>query len=573
MDAAPVPITAALSTSPDHPPPTTLSDVTNSRPSDADMFSPPRKTSSPIPKGDISQSLSLASIPGDISNLFNMSHDLDAIPQDGSVLELSAENELMYSDGSQSRGSVIFPSADSRNVSKHKRPDSTATITNANFYHTPQRTLQPLYAHSEASPSSIDNLSVPSSSSTMMENTTYHTPQTTARHASVSPSTTPLAAVASTTIYHTPLTSPEHRLPPLEFPETSSLLATLQAKLELQQDISMQYEADLSARDELVEVLQYKTDSAERTSEAWKAEGERRERKVERMRKRCKEWEAQCAWLTEQLERSREESFERSIFDEASGEALRMLHINIKNLEAAKANLESQARDLEVKIQGEIEAKSAAEAIVESLRKEIGAREKEVMDMKDREVRGSDDVVQLRNDVRAWRETAERLEREGIQAAEEMEHFKRTIELTQNNSSVENGIESLKEEIIRREQEYADLREGHRSAEFAWAEERVALLQAKEDALRRVAQLETENEELNGKDEELMMIKDELEAQWEHAEKASAEIKGLKNDIAQLRDTLEEVKAEKAELEGELYRRGEAEEEKENVSGTKGDFT
>ncbi|KAK7023874.1 hypothetical protein R3P38DRAFT_2627167 [Favolaschia claudopus] len=136
--------------------------------------------------------------------------------------------------------------------------------------------------------------------------TTYYTPQTMIN-------TTPPGSQSRS--HHARTTSKEE-----------SLIFSLQTQLDLQTGLCGQFEADLHARDELVEILQKKLVEAE--------EDDVKKRKFLRAWKRkVEDLERTCRFLEHEVEGSRQESMERSIMDEASGEALRMLHRQIAGLE------------------------------------------------------------------------------------------------------------------------------------------------------------------------------------------------------------------------------------------------
>jgi chromosome segregation ATPase len=105
-----------------------------------------------------------------------------------------------------------------------------------------------------------------------------------------------------------------------------SIIFSLQTQLDLQTGLCSQFEADLRARDELVAMLGNKIAEAE--------EEDAKKRKFLRAwKKKVGELERTCRFLEDEIEGSRQESMERSIMDEASSEALRMLHRQIAGLE------------------------------------------------------------------------------------------------------------------------------------------------------------------------------------------------------------------------------------------------
>ncbi|KAF7359403.1 hypothetical protein MSAN_01282900 [Mycena sanguinolenta] len=105
-----------------------------------------------------------------------------------------------------------------------------------------------------------------------------------------------------------------------------SLIFSLQTQLDLQTGLCGQFEADLHARDELVEVLRNKLIEAEE-------EDAKKVKILRSWKKKVADLEKTCRYLEDEVEGSRQESMERSVMDEASSEALRMLHRQIAGLE------------------------------------------------------------------------------------------------------------------------------------------------------------------------------------------------------------------------------------------------
>ncbi|KAJ7197248.1 hypothetical protein GGX14DRAFT_668782 [Mycena pura] len=136
---------------------------------------------------------------------------------------------------------------------------------------------------------------------------TYYTPQT------MIPSTPPNGAS-----HHVRRASKEE-----------SIIFALQTQLDMQNELCGQFEADLRARDELVGVLRKKLAEVE--------EEETKKRKLlKAWKKKVLELEKTCRLLEEEVEGSRQESMDRSIMDEASSEALQILHRQISELEREK---------------------------------------------------------------------------------------------------------------------------------------------------------------------------------------------------------------------------------------------
>ncbi|KAG8215298.1 hypothetical protein J3R82DRAFT_8887 [Butyriboletus roseoflavus] len=159
--------------------------------------------------------------------------------------------------------------------------------------------------------------------------------QSTARH----PPPDPFCANATT--YYTQQTPPTP--PPGVHSRTASreedIIWSLRTQLALQQEMCAQFDIDLGARDELVEALTIRLDASEK-------ENDRRKSVVRSWKKKAADLEKMCRHLEEEVDNSRRESVERSIMDEASGEALRQLHRKLSQLERERNDLEAERNSL-----------------------------------------------------------------------------------------------------------------------------------------------------------------------------------------------------------------------------------
>ena len=141
------------------------------------------------------------------------------------------------------------------------------------------------------------------------------------------------------TTYYTPHTTPL-RLPPPPPPKHDiNLISTLRTQLALQNELCTQYEIDLQARDETVDVLTKRVHAAE-------TEGDKRRNVLKQWKNKVSELERMCRHLEHEVDTSRQEAFERSLMDEASGEALKTLHLQIAVLEREKMDSEKRERAL-----------------------------------------------------------------------------------------------------------------------------------------------------------------------------------------------------------------------------------
>ncbi|KAJ7146055.1 hypothetical protein C8R44DRAFT_690289 [Mycena epipterygia] len=322
--------------------------------------------------------------------------------------------------------------------------------------------------------------------------TTYYTPQT------MIPATPPDAAAS-----HARKSSKEE-----------DVIFSLKTQLALQTELCGQFETDLRARDELVEVLGKKLGAVER-------EETKKRNVLKQWKKKVMELERACRYLEEEVEGSRQESMERSIMDEASSEALRMLHRQIAGLEREK---ESWKR------------------MEDMLREEVGTLEAMLREK-------SDDVMKLKETL--WsRDESERELKQGIKEAKEQ------MEMMGNISVGLIDEDELKKITMVKEQKNELERERHKEAEFGWEAEKEELLAAiahtKLENAGLVAELDNFKQQLKDNDEELGMIKSELEAQWDHTEKGVEKLEAseaAKHTTEMERDAL---KAEVAELEEKI---------------------
>ncbi|KAL0574759.1 hypothetical protein V5O48_007206 [Marasmius crinis-equi] len=287
-----------------------------------------------------------------------------------------------------------------------------------------------------------------------------------------------------------------------------SLIVSLQTQLALQTELCGQYQTDLQAREELVELLSKKLTDVEK-------EDVRRRGILRAWKKKVQELERACRILEEEVEGSRQESMERSLMDEASGEALRMLHRQIATLEREKGDMSRRE---------------------EVLRDELVTLEGVVKDR-------SQDVMQLKEKL--WKQDESQRElQEGIRQANEQ------VELLGNVSLCLVDDEELREQLAEAraeaEQKTEEERRRHRDVEAEWQSQRTELMLSAENAKAEKISLEGELEalkrQLKTREDEFATLKSELEAQWGHSEKATEKIDALsaeKADVEQERQVLE----------------------------------
>jgi hypothetical protein len=267
------------------------------------------------------------------------------------------------------------------------------------------------------------------------------------------------------------------------------IIWSLRTQLAIQQELNAQYEVDLGARDMLVSVLTQRVENAEKDSE-------KRRGVVRGWKKKVQELERLCRNLEEEVDRSREESMERSVMDEASGEALRQLHSHIAGLEREKGEL---VRTSMILVDPSTKAKEMEE-----------------------------EVARLREELRQRDEIAQELQ-EDLRTAQEQIELLNTVGAMDDESRIA-GITAASEE-----------QERHRQAEEDWEKERKELRQEAEAVTKALAK----------KEEEVVVLREELEAQWKNTERAGESMAQLKEErnVLQSEVVALEAKIESMELE------------------------
>ena len=160
------------------------------------------------------------------------------------------------------------------------------------------------------------------------------------------------------TTYYTPGTMMPPTPPQPTHARTASreedIIWSLRTQLAIQQELNVQYEVDLSARHEVVSSLTSKLELADKDKS-------QRNNALRTWKKKVQELEKVCQHLEDECERSRQEGFERSVIDHASGEALRELHLVIARLEREKAEGEKFAQERIQKLTDELKRREESE--------------------------------------------------------------------------------------------------------------------------------------------------------------------------------------------------------------------
>ena len=313
-----------------------------------------------------------------------------------------------------------------------------------------------------------------------------------------------------------------------------NFIISLQTELALKTELCAQYETDLKARDELVEILGKKVGD-------WEREEGKRKGAIRGWRKKVQELERNCRLLEEAMDRSRQESLERSVMDEASGEALRMLHRQIQGLEGEKGDLVKRE---------------------ENLRGEVDELEKVVRER-------CDDLEELRDRLRRGDEREREL-KEGLKEAKEQ------IEMMGDCSVVIGGVdeEEIEREREQRESEHTQMLRMREMELVQEVEEMKAKIEWVEVEKRGVEeQAEGLTLQLKTKEEEWKVLKGEVEAQWERTERLDERVGELEREKGELihernalRGDVESLEEQVGSLERECEeRRNELEEEVREV--------
>ncbi|KAF8903060.1 hypothetical protein CPB85DRAFT_1320703, partial [Mucidula mucida] len=316
---------------------------------------------------------------------------------------------------------------------------------------------------------------------------------------------------ANATTYYTPqtmipVTPPKGLTHVRRASKEEAALFALQNQLAMRDELCGQYEADLLAREELVEILGRKLKEAEK-------EDMRRKGLLRGWKKKVIELEQTCRYLEDQVESSRQESMDRSALDEASGFALAAMQEQIATLHRERSSWqrkEEMFRDQVDKLESVLHEKA-------------------------------EEVGQLKEAL--WkRDESERELQRGIQAAQEQ------MDQLSNMS-----IGLIDEEELRKAvQEKEEGKERFEEAQALWEQERGELELRIERYEIEKASMKTEVEaakkEVKDDQDELRMLKSELEAQWRHSEKMSEKIETLESAKLALEQQRGELQQDIAEL-------------------------
>ncbi|KAG8963790.1 hypothetical protein FRC03_002550 [Tulasnella sp. 419] len=480
-----------------------------------DFFTPPTRSSIAASRAlrRVDGSTSNLSGASDASNPFNMSHEIQSIPvaEDGSVI-LGSTSLEMPEDSGDPEPSYLLPETSER--------IGPMSLTEAG-----QQFLSMETSTSNSASSLRRSRDLGASMNTSQKDgTIYHSIAVTSPMANG----TPLSPADTSSGILNEGTSEQHdysfsdaslsatqdgssqnpfpRPHPSSRRRSSSIsqeIALLRQQLSIQQNISVQFEADLSARDELVELLTEKVDSFSRQALRYKQEAERRDEKLRKTKQKLIDLKKSCDALSDEIDRSRGEKLERSLFDEATGEALRVLQSKIKTLESEKRELEMKNLDFESRVD-----KKELDAALE----DRSRLEEEVKLLRDNETKLEAEISQFKDNTIAddWREERKQLLQEKVEA-----------------------------------------------------DDKIALLEMEKAALMKTS--DDLHKAVTLKDKELHVLQREVEAQWANTERSEDALKELRSQMKELSQTARRLAEEKEKMERELQGRGEQIQQMKNV--------
>ncbi|KAI0824945.1 hypothetical protein BC628DRAFT_1321363 [Trametes gibbosa] len=514
------------------------------RPPLADVFSPPQSSLMkplPIPNSsnpfDISQDFDIPPIPVDkamplLDTAIELPSDADT---DGTVLRPELERESRPStpsnrptsgmhDRSQSFsfGQTVFHSLANGGRDSPASANSSGSFSRGSFKAKRSRAYSDTVFHSFAPSSAPKQAVVPeadiddrSTSALVL----YPTPE--------SPEKEKDPFGANARAYYTPGTGVPPT-PPSSAPahnrkasREEDLILSLRTQLALQTELCAQYEVDLGTRDELTRMLQARVDDVEKDSD-------RRRTVNSRMRKRIAELERCLHAMQDELERSREESQERSVMDEASGQALRTLHRRIEELEREKMN--AQKRE-----QRAVAERDESVAALASAREELARRGEAEQALQDGIARAREQMESMDVSMEAEAERSRVIsaaawddERAAMRATNEALHAQQLV--------LETQLADAREDALKANGELAVLKA---ELEAQW--------RSTEGQTERITELERERDEMRGEVEALNTRIGEMEGEWTQAENRKTELEAEIQDVWAAKDDLEKERGEVSE--------------------------
>ncbi|KAJ6547149.1 hypothetical protein B0H19DRAFT_1379488 [Mycena capillaripes] len=322
-----------------------------------------------------------------------------------------------------------------------------------------------------------------------------------------------------------------------------SIIFSLKAQLDLQTELCGQFKADLRSRDELVEML------VKRLAEADEEDAKKR-KFLKSWKKKVAELEKTCRFLEDELEGSRQQSMERSVMDEASSEALRMLHRQISELEREKGGwkrtesvLREEVRRLET-LAGERRNEAAR------LRESLGS-----LSQKDGKQKEQERMVEeaLKCTVAALEKSSE--EEKQRHNAFEMGWQVENEALRRDNVGLVNEREDFQRQLMARDDEIAALkaelsvtrdRADKAAKSFEATEAGKCALAMERDSLKlQVIKLQEKKVVAEVAEQKVLELEDDLQGLWD-----------VKSSLEKERDQLkEQIREEQGRVEDDTRRR------------------
>ena len=375
-----------------------------------------------------------------------------------------------------------------------------------------------------------------------------------------------------------------HQTPPTPPPGAHSrtvsreedIIWSLRTQLALQRELCAQFEIDLGARDELVEALTLRLEASEK-------ENDKRKSVVRSWKKKAADLEKMCRHLEEEVDNSRQESMERSIMDEASGEALRQLHRQISQLEREKTETDAERDSLAqtvkhsddeiAKLKEELDAsnKMDREALchlqdqIAQLERDKNEIEVERNSLAQALKHSDDEMTNLKEELDA----SNKADREALHRLHDQ-----IAQLERDKSQVDTERNSLVQAMKHSDDEMANLKEELDASNKADREALCHLHDQITQLERDKSQVEAERNSLaqamKHSDDEIVKLREELDAANEVNREALCR---LHDQIAQLERDKSEVEVERnslaqtmKETQADVLRLGNVETERDNVS-------
>lgn len=336
------------------------------------------------------------------------------------------------------------------------------------------------------------------------------------------------AFCTNATTYYTP----ETMIAPLPLQGTHTRTASreediiwsLRTQLAFQQELCTQYEIDLGARDELVQALTIRLENADK-------ENEKRKSVLRSWKKKAAELEKMCRHLEEEVDGSRQESLERSVMDEAAGEALRQLHRQIAQLEREKNDVESKEIALRNERDTLQETMKSKEGEIATLREDLKLQSDNESVLKER----ARSVEEQEREIAALKDEIMGFERK-ISAMEEdwseSENKKHAIEVAlQETSDLKQALERERDELneqLNQERDHAD-----------------NLTQALQEQEDRISHLD---DELQFTKESVMRLEENIEMRDTQITSLSEKVLQSANEAEGLREQLSSLQREQARV-------------------------